>query len=492
MPKFVLIDHSIKDLSGHHYGYAAHVLGAAQRAGYEPVLATNRGFVNVANTAWPILPVYEYDFWAEVDPGPLLRFLGSTANYVIRTCAAFSGRLLYKTRNPADHLTGPRKEAPSERKTLQKIVRFLADINRRTVAANRPLPRQEVEKAFGRDTKQLFEKVQLGAGGIVFIPTISHRDMLGLLEFLCAGLQGADASWHLLFRRSLPESPPRGDAGPGAALDEIRGAFESFRRKARNRHIHFYTDSEELTEHYNQLGVSRFHTLPIPHTCSPQKRPLNEEPRRITYLGDARCEKGYHLLPAIVRDLKKDYLDTGKARFVVQSNPNPREGEGETAIARAELNCFPSPVVALHNEPLSTEAYKDLLLGSHITLLPYDPKEYSARSSGILAESLAAGIPVIVPAGTWLSRQLQPATRRAEDLQADRLNQRSGQSVPLGGVGLAYHEIQEIPDLIRNIVDHYPHYRETAVQFAGEWRDYHNPDRLVEEILRRSREPQGG
>ena len=193
-----------------------------------------------------------------------------------------------------------------------------------------------------------------------------------------------------------------------------------------------------------------------------------------------------------MRDLKKDYLDTGKARFVVQSNPNPREGEGETAIARAELNCFPSPVVALHNEPLSTEAYKDLLLGSHITLLPYEPIEYSARSSGILAESLAAGIPVIVPAGTWLSRQLQPATRWAEDLQAAQLNQRSGESVPLGAVGLAYHEIQEIPDLIRNIVDHYPHYRETAVQFAGEWRDYHNPDRLVEEILRRSREPQGG
>ena len=152
------------------------------------------------------------------------------------------------------------------------------------------------------------------------------------------------------------------------------------------------------------------------------------------------------------------------------------------------MNCFPPSIVASHNEPLSTEAYKDLLLGSHITLLPYDQSEYSARRSGILAESLAAGIPVIVPADTWLSRQLRQSTRRAENLQADQLNQRSAESVPFGAVGLAYEEIQEILDLIRNIVDHYPHYGETAVQFAGEWRDYHNPDRLVEEILRRSRE----
>jgi len=42
--KFILIDQSISSVAGHHYEYAVHVLEAAQRAGFEPYLATNRRF----------------------------------------------------------------------------------------------------------------------------------------------------------------------------------------------------------------------------------------------------------------------------------------------------------------------------------------------------------------------------------------------------------------------------------------------------------------
>jgi len=478
MPNFVVIDHSITDLGGHHYGYAAHVLRAAERAGYQPVLATNRKFANSAEAPWPTLRVYEFDFWAELEAGRLRRFLRSIADRLFRTWAVFRSRRLYKTRNAtADPARRSREEAPPEPKSPHKLVRLLADIYRRTLGHNRSMPPQKMKEAFERDTKILFEEVELGAGDVVFIPTISHRDMLGLLEFFGNGSQGADASWHLLFRRNLPESSVQGDVAPDSALNEIRCAFEIFQREAGSRRIYFYTDSDELTEQYEQFGAFRFRTLPIPHTYAPQERVVNEGPRRITYLGDARREKGYHLLPEIVRNLKKDYLETGKARFVVQSNPNSREGAGETAIPRAELDCFPSSMVVRYDEPLSTGGYKDLLLNSDITLLPYDQTDYRARSSGILAESLAAGIPVIVPAETWLSRQLPPAPHAI-----DSLSRRPGEAVPLGVVGLAYHEAEEIPNLIREIIDHYSHYRQTATEFAAEWRRFHNADRLVEEI----------
>ena len=637
MPKFIVIDHSITDLGGHHYGYAAHVLRAAERAGYQPVLATNRKFTNNANAAWPILRVYEFDFWAELPAGRTRRFLRSIANRVLRTWADLRSRLLYKTRNATNN--PPRRppgESPSKLQTLHKLARLVADLHRRTLGHNRPAPPGRVTKAFGRDTKLLFEEVGLGPHDIVFIPTISHRDMLGLLEFFRAGSREADASWHLLFRRNLPEPSLPGDAAPDPALNEIRGAFESFRREAGSRRIYFHTDSEELTEQYEQAGTLHFRTLPIPHTNAPQQRVPAEGPLRVAYLGDARREKGYHLLPDLVWNLRKDYLETNKVRFVFQSNPNPREGEAETAIPRAEMDRFPSSMVALYKEPLSMDDYRRLLLSSGIMLLPYNRHDYRARSSGILAESLAAGIPVIVPAGTWLSRQLllgenesypetlrhqmtllsshqqssicwtfpedpagktaavndgsleigfepvrgrveipsgathllvtlvfrgqrregllcleeesdgneltaksgkrvpgkqvfpgkrvflakrvflegnkasgkcsvvvplRPACRalrmglrsdRAdhrisiEDFQVDFLARRPGESVPLGAVGLAYHETQEIPDLIREIVDHYPHYRKTAIEFAGEWCKYHNSDRLVEELRCRS------
>ena len=107
MPKFVVIDHSITDLGGHHYGYAAHVLRAAERAGYQPVLATNRKFTNSANAAWPIPRVYEFDFWAELPAGRTRRFLRSIANWVCRIWADFRSRLLHKTRNATDNPPRP-------------------------------------------------------------------------------------------------------------------------------------------------------------------------------------------------------------------------------------------------------------------------------------------------------------------------------------------------------------------------------------------------
>src|SRR5207249_2422257 len=61
--------------------------------------------------------------------------------------------------------------------------------------------------------------------------------------------------------------------------------------------------------------------------------------------------------------------------------------------------------VELITEPLSSKEYWDLLSSGDIVLLPYDRDSYYARSSGILAESLAAGIPSLVPAGTWMAKQ---------------------------------------------------------------------------------------
>ena len=113
MPNFVVIDHSIKDLGGHHYGYAAHVLRAAERAGYQPVLATNRKFANSAEAPWPILRVYEFDFWAELEASRLRRFLRSIADRLFRIWAVFKSRRLYKTRNATDdQARRSREEAP--------------------------------------------------------------------------------------------------------------------------------------------------------------------------------------------------------------------------------------------------------------------------------------------------------------------------------------------------------------------------------------------
>jgi glycosyltransferase involved in cell wall biosynthesis len=263
-------------------------------------------------------------------------------------------------------------------------------------------------RQFGKDTWRLFRQVRLENGDIVFIPTLSHVEMLGLLHYLKKDPSSTQATWHLLFRRNLYSGREPDYAAQDEALRPIRNAFFQFLENLPTHKVYFYTDTEELTAQYNRLlGVKRFKTLPIPHTYPPLEcLHSDRRPLRVIYVGDARAEKGYHHLPRIVQDLWADYVETGKVVFIFQSNYNTPEGEPEAIVARSQLECYPKDKVILVKEPLSSEEYWKLLSSGDINLLLYDRDNYYARSSGIFIESLALGVPVIVPAGTWMARQL--------------------------------------------------------------------------------------
>jgi hypothetical protein len=50
---------------------------------------------------------------------------------------------------------------------------------------------------------------------------------------------------------------------------------------------------------------------------------------------------------------------------------------------------------------------------------------------------------------------------------------------PLGAVGLIAAGIDQVPRLLRDMADHYEHYRRTAAEFAPEWGQWHSPERVV-------------
>ena len=49
-------------------------------------------------------------------------------------------------------------------------------------------------------------------------------------------------------------------------------------------------------------------------------------------------------------------------------------------------------------------------------------------------------------------------------------------------VGGIYHSPSEISAVIREMIEHYDHYMDSARSFAFGWADYHNADRLVAEL----------
>jgi hypothetical protein len=65
-----------------------------------------------------------------------------------------------------------------------------------------------------------------------------------------------------------------------------------------------------------------------------------------------------------------------------------------------------------------------------------------------------------------------------EDLEFQFLSA-GAQGLPLGSVGLLAAGIDQVPRLLRDVADHYEHYRRSAEAFAPAWGEWHSPDKVV-------------
>ncbi len=462
MPKFVLIDPSVKDFQGHYYEHGVRVLKAAETHGYSPFLAANRLFRDSGRGNVKVHPVYKYAFWVSLADAGLLRRLRIWGRTLKSLFTRLKARLLFSrtgllwllARNPRECLQGGilthRSVLPV---FLLLVLNYLARVagagvrlawraiplrrylgerwaDSRGLVGTLLLPVRLVfgaggpllsslgvrlkMKQFARDTRRLFRDIPLEEGDCVFISCASVVEVVALALYFRRDPRSSLADWHLMFRHQL--YGPHEEQPSSETYRPVRNALEEFRRTCSGHRVHFYTDTTELAQHYKMLGVFDFQPLPVPvddeyHALRREAPPA--APLQITYAGDARGEKGYHHLPRIVGDLWVRYVAAGRARFVVQSNLSVLEGTLETVVARAQLDLLPPDKVSLLREPLDCKGYRDLVLGADVILLPYDnPAHYFAASSGILVEALATGTPVIVPGGTWLSLQLTEAIGR--------------------------------------------------------------------------------
>ena len=411
--RFLLLDPSIEGSAGHHLEYALVVLRAAALAGYEPILATNRRF-HCENPEFATYPIYEHGFWA-APPRSGESSLVRAGIAQVRRCA-------------------------------KAVVPMLGRWSRQRSDQVRTT-------AFTRDTASLLRQLSVRPGDEVFVPTVGQVELDGLLRAFSRIDHWEHARWHLVFRRD----PMQHDAPE--LRRRLTAAFRSAKPAYSSGRLRFYTDTDELSRAYGELADMPMVTLPIPHagpadTCKKE----SAGPLRILYLGDARKEKGYHHLPAIVRDVWPDCVAGGQIQFVIQSNPAMVYEEPEVRAARQQLRAMAGDSLTLITDPLPSEQYRKLLTSGDLMLLPYDPQAYRRRSSGILAEALAAAVIPIVPAETWLASQLEAG-------------------------GLTYHHIDEVPSLIRQAVAQIETRRNAAKSFAVNWARRHSAENLVKILI---------
>ncbi len=150
---------------------------------------------------------------------------------------------------------------------------------------------------------------------------------------------------------------------------------------------------------YGESGAGWMDPVALRRRVPPGLRPMV-----VSYLGDAREEKGFHRLPALVRRLAADPVcrDVIVKSQVYYTADYP---EASCLSAAAILRTAPRDRVSLIERPLDSREYAREIMKSDAVLVSYRQHDYIARSSGIFTEALAGGIPVVIPSGTWMSAE---------------------------------------------------------------------------------------
>lgn len=146
----------------------------------------------------------------------------------------------------------------------------------------------------------------------------------------------------------------------------------------------FFETKPDAINHQLGLRMDRHVTLPHP-ALPPQANPPKPapEPPHIGLAGQYRREKG-------MDDALLKLLDVGPLPFRIRVGiPNPDEFRASRAfVRRAEFDLVDTREDAV---------FRSFLADCDALLLSYEPSAYEYRPSGLIADAVAAGTPVVAP-----------------------------------------------------------------------------------------------
>ncbi|ACB49875.1 unknown [Crocosphaera subtropica ATCC 51142] len=495
MKTFIIIDHSLCNLQGHHYECSLSVAESAARQGYEPIIVANKAF---PKTLYPnnikVIPAFEVDWFdnpvSSKEKNKILDFFDFLENHPLEK---LSEKINHKFQFYFRYweLTQPKLKALLEKikgstsrllnwiqqdidllrsipfsntlwgifKIIWGLVRyilatFLRKVNKALIKLLTPK-----NESFKDTLSNIFKEIKLTSEDEVFIHTIGIKQVEDVYHYLASADLSKMPRFHILLRRDIDD--PLVVYAPGMGLKAI---FDNcYNSQLWPDKIQFYTDTDDLIQRYNSLSNVKLYKIPIPFrqeklTQIVEKADKNK-PVHLVYLGDARPEKGYHYLPNIVEYLWTDYIQPGKIKVTIQSNFSIEGGEGLIPQARLALERYPDSKVKLIKTAMSADDYYQLLAEADALILPYDTNSYRFRTSGVLTEALAAGKPVIVPQNSWLGKQVDSS--RAS----------------------LYENSDEIPKKVIEIVENLDRFSESARKFSKRWLEQNSPDSLVKTLL---------
>jgi glycosyltransferase involved in cell wall biosynthesis len=299
------------------------------------------------------------------------------------------------------------------------------------------------------DLDRLVKTHAIGRSDVLLINSLRHWSLEGVVEWL-ERMGPARAPTVALVLHYTPHPQP-------GVLDPAARVYQDvFRRIARSRlgsRILLCTDSERLRAEYRSLYDVPITVLPVPHCNEPvAELQLGKDSFSIVFAGEARSDKGFHLLAPAIREVLAK-ASTPNVVFDIQAYG--AQG-AEREVARIDLPAHDA--VRVRPEPLSEAEYESLIEDADLVLIPYLRGPYQAQTSGVYCEAAALGIPVVVPSGTWM---------------ADHIAETGG------GVLFQPGDALSLANSCLDAIDNYDRLRQMATQAAPAWRAFHNPRNFI-------------
>lgn len=227
---------------------------------------------------------------------------------------------------------------------------------------------------------------------VLVVHSVARAHFGALSDWMCA--QPAEARPRCVVLHNVAWFGGERKVGRYEWSDDFRAAAERLSAATR---VTFGAINEALCRDWEAHSGQPARLHPIP--CARVPSPHDARPR-FAFLGGGRYEKGFDLLPEVLRLLFRACPD---AEAVVQSSAIHPSSE-ETAEQLQEL-ALGQPRLRLYRGAATRDDYRRMLAETTAMLLPYDPFWYGARGSGVFADGMAAGLPLVLPAGTWMAHE---------------------------------------------------------------------------------------
>jgi glycosyltransferase involved in cell wall biosynthesis len=370
--RFVIVDPSLKDGRGHHYELALRITKSALASNLKPIWLCNKNFIlDVKHSGVDILPALNVSLYDA-----------------------------YKTGKRFDSLSSLRFP-----RIFISLYRFFCRILNAIKKEN-----NRAHDTFARDLLSSIDLLSLTSSDRLLFHTADGMTYAALDKLIRERSHKTLPIFHVC----TPYDPigVMPNLMKGFDISQIVNKWSQ--SKILDSRIFLYGENHLLAEHLSKIWSITVRPLELPAIQVPNnqsttliaKSHIHDNHRlEVVYLGPARIEKGFHLIPDIVQCtiefLRQEGFRENKVNFTLQCSPQIVGYPPQVLKAIERLRTYGKNIVTLVSETLSTEGYLSLLARAHVVLLPYGVHEYRVRSSGIVSEALSLNKIIVTTTGTY-------------------------------------------------------------------------------------------